>query len=268
MFLLDQNIFVPSHLPKAVPAIGDYLFVFQNNQIGLTKQCAVPCLENLVASIPQAFCFGHINQQQCLLWPTAPFSLDFYDARLALRLNLKSEEFQAIGYGNHIFNWRNNHQYCGKCAHRMQDKMIERAMECLNCNHLVYPKISPCVIVLITHQDKMLLARSAHFTAGMMSALAGFIEIGESAEQTLVREVKEEVGVQVKNLRYICSQPWPFPDILMLGFIAEYESGEITIDPNEIETAGWFDKDNLPPLPHEMSISRFLIEEHLRSLRK
>lgn len=266
MFLIERNAFIPVHHPHALPALGDYLFIFHKSQVGLTKQCTVPTLQILPSGITPTYCFGHINQHQCLLWPQLDEPLDFYDARLALRLNLKTEEYQAIGFGNHIFNWRNDHRFCGRCAHKLQDKVTERALQCSNCKHIVYPKISPCVIVLITDNEKMLLARSAHFTAEMMSTLAGFVEIGESAEQTLVREVKEEVGIQVKNLKYICSQPWPFPDVLMLGFIAEYDYGEIVIDKNEIETAGWFDKHNLPPLPHEMSISRYLIEYYLRSL--
>jgi NAD+ diphosphatase len=130
--------------------------------------------------------------------------------------------------------------------------------------HVTYPRISPCIIVLVARGEEMLLARSAHFSPEVYSTLAGFIEPGESAEEAVHREILEEVGVHVKNVRYFSSQPWPFPDSLMLAFTADYESGEISIDPKEIEDAKWYGPENLPKLPTTFSIARALIEQHLR----
>jgi NAD+ diphosphatase len=133
-------------------------------------------------------------------------------------------------------------------------------MQCPSCGLLTYPRISPAVMVLIRRGDELLLARSPHFRSGMYSALAGFVEAGETVEHAAVREVREEVGVEIANLRYFQSQPWPFPDSLMLAFFADYAGGEITPDPSEIEAAGWFAIDELPTLPDPVSIARRLID--------
>lgn len=139
-------------------------------------------------------------------------------------------------------------------------------MLCPNCDFIAYPQLYPCIIVLVTRGRQLLLAHSPHFLQAVYSTLAGFIEPGESAEDAVKREVKEEVNLNIKNIRYIYSQPWPFPNSLMLGFLAEYEGGEIQIDHQEIEDAQWFEPENLPKLPLALSISRFLIETHLNNL--
>ena len=133
-------------------------------------------------------------------------------------------------------------------------------MQCPSCGLLTYPRISPAVMVLIRRGDELLLARSPHFRSGMYSALAGFVEAGETVEHAAVREVREEVGIEIANLRYFRSQPWPFPDSLMLAFFADYAGGEITPDPAEIAEAGWFPIDALPTLPDPVSIARRLID--------
>ena len=139
-------------------------------------------------------------------------------------------------------------------------KTTEFAMECPSCGLLAYPRISPAVMVLVRRGNELLLARSPHFRPGVFSALAGFVEAGETLEQCAVREVREEVGVEITNLRYFQSQPWPFPDSLMLAFFADYAGGEIVPDPSEIEAAGWFSIDALPVLPDPVSIARRLID--------
>ena len=142
-------------------------------------------------------------------------------------------------------------------------------MKCHNCHApLVYPKISPCIITLI-HKDKsILLAHNKNFPVNLYSTIAGFIEAGESAEACLIREVKEEVGIEVHNIKYFQSQSWPFPGQLMLGYFAEYKSGEITPDNDEIDDAQWFEVDNLPNTPPPgVSISGDLIQHFLNSLK-
>ena len=142
-------------------------------------------------------------------------------------------------------------------------KTTEFAMECPSCRLIAYPRISPAVMVLVERGNDLLLARSPHFKPGVFSALAGFVEPGETLEQCAVREVREEVGIEITNLRYFKSQPWPFPNSLMIAYFADYAGGTITPDPSEIEAADWFSRDALPLLPDPVSIARQLIEAAL-----
>jgi NAD+ diphosphatase len=171
-----------------------------------------------------------------------------------------AEAFALAGRATQLMDWRKNHRYCGRCATPTAMKAGEFAMSCPACGLLAYPRISPAVMVLIERGDELLLARSPHFKPGVFSALAGFVEAGETLEQCAVREVREEVGVEIANLRYFRSQPWPFPDSLMLAFFADYAGGVITPDPSEIEAADWFPRSALPLLPDPVSIARQLID--------
>ncbi len=168
--------------------------------------------------------------------------------------------FALVCRASQLLDWKKNHRYCGHCATSTIRKPNEFAMQCPSCGLLTYPRISPAVMVLIRRGDELLLARSPHFRSGMYSALAGFVEAGETVEQAAVREVREEVGVEIANLRYFQSQPWPFPDSLMLAFFADYAGGEVLPDPSEIEEAAWFTIDALPTLPDPVSIARRLID--------
>lgn len=156
-------------------------------------------------------------------------------------------------------------RFCGRCGHATQPVRSERAWKCPACGLVVYPRISPAIIVLIIRGEEILLARSPRFPAGMHSVIAGFTEPGETLEHAVCREVREEVGIAIKNIRYFASEPWPFPDSLMIAFVADYATGEITIDNNEIISAGWFSRDNLPGLPARMSIARALIDWWVKS---
>lgn len=177
-----------------------------------------------------------------------------------------AEAFALAGRASQLLDWQRNHRYCGRCATPTVQKTTEFAMECPACGLLAYPRISPAVMVLVMRGDRLLLARSPHFRPGVFSALAGFVEAGETLEQCAVREVREEVGLEIANLRYFQSQPWPFPDSLMLAFFADYAGGTITPDPAEIEAADWFSLDALPTLPDPVSISRRLIDAACRRL--
>ena len=176
--------------------------------------------------------------------------------------------FALAGRAIQVMDWDRSHQFCGRCGTRTLIKAGERARECPNCGQTHYPRIAPAVMALIRRGEELLLARSPHFPPGMHSALAGFVEPGESLEQCLHREVKEEVGVEVANLRYFSSQPWPFPHSLMIAFNCDYAGGEITPAPGEIEAAAWFDLDNLPVLPNRISIARRLIDAALAEMRE
>jgi NAD+ diphosphatase len=168
--------------------------------------------------------------------------------------------FALAGRAVQVMDWDRSHQYCGRCGTPTAVKAGERARECPSCGQTHYPRIAPAVMALVRKGDRLLLARSPHFPPGMHSALAGFVEPGESLEQCLHREVREEVGIEVSNLRYFSSQPWPFPHSLMIAFNCDYAGGEIVPEPGEIESAAWFGLDELPVLPNRISIARRLID--------
>lgn len=164
-----------------------------------------------------------------------------------------------------IIQWDKNHQFCGHCGRETHFNPPHFERTCPACGLSVYPRISPSVIVLIKKGSQLLMSRSPHFTPGAFGLIAGFVEAGESLEETVHREVKEEVSLTIKNLRYFGSQSWPFPDSLMVGFTADYDSGEIIIDPTEIEMAGWYDYDNLPGRPStSVSIAHKMIEQFIK----
>ncbi|TRZ62387.1 NAD(+) diphosphatase [Pseudomonas alloputida] len=170
------------------------------------------------------------------------------------------DTYKVLGYAAQIGTWAREHRFCGSCGQAMTQIRWERAMYCQPCDLRSYPRISPSMIVLVTRGDEILLARSPRFVTGVYSTLAGFAEPGESAEDCLVREVREEVAVEVRNIQYVGSQCWPFPHSMMLGFHAEYAGGEIVMQPDEIEDAKWFSVHDLPPLPAGRSIARYLID--------
>lgn len=165
-----------------------------------------------------------------------------------------------------VLNWHQSHQFCGRCGGRNIPHERDRAMVCRNCRLHVYPRLSPSIIVLVHREDEVLLARNHRFPEGMYSTLAGFVEPGETIEQTVHREVFEEVGLQVSPPQFKGSQSWPFPDSLMLGFHAEYAGGDILCQEDEIADAQWFPLGDLPAIPGKMAISRWLIDSYL-SLR-
>ena len=182
-------------------------------------------------------------------------------------LEQQAEHFRLAGLGNQLLNWCNTHRYCGACGHPTEPHPMERALVCANCQLHFYPRINPCVIVLVINDGKVLLARHVRARGGFYSCLAGFVEAGETPEQTIVREVREEVGIQVSNIRYVKSQSWPFPSQLMLGFFADYAGGDIQVDGVEIEDAKWFDPRELPSTPlSRISVAGELIELYRREL--
>lgn len=186
-------------------------------------------------------------------------------------LGLSSETaFMLAARARGLLDWRRQHRFCGQCGRPTQALPGEPAMICEPCGLRFYPRISPCIIVLITRGPELLLAQGVrNRTSGWYSTLAGFVETGESAEQAVHREIREEVGVEVSDLRYQGSQTWPFPHQLMLGFWAEYAGGEIVCAQDEIADAQWFHIDNLPRVSPGFSIAGWMIRrycEHWRSM--
>lgn len=164
-----------------------------------------------------------------------------------------------LNTGFQLWQWWQDHRFCGRCGERTGPHPRERARWCERCNMPWYPRIAPCVITVIRRDDHFLLAKSSRVTRNFYSLIAGFVEPGESLEQAVAREVKEETGLEVDNIRYQASQPWPFPHQLMVGFFADYRSGELHLQEDELADAGWFPVDDHPPVPPPTTIAGGLI---------
>jgi NAD+ diphosphatase len=180
---------------------------------------------------------------------------------------LPHTDFRSAGTARQKVEWYRTHRFCSRCGARNEVSPSEEAMICPTCRQMHFPRVAPAVIVLVQRGSEALLGRSPHFADGVYSTLAGFVEPGESLEECVHREIQEEVGVSVTNLRYFGSQPHPFPHSLMVGFVADWLQGDIRIDPEEIEDARWFQPDAMPDLPHPMSIARALIEDFIERTR-
>jgi NAD+ diphosphatase len=175
--------------------------------------------------------------------------------------------FAIAGKAAQLGDWYKNHRFCGSCGAPTKDHANHRAVSCTSCQAQFFPRINPCAIMLVVNGDKILLARSARFKSNFFSCLAGFIEVGESAEETVCREVREEVGIEVENIRYLKSQSWPFPSQLMLAFIVDYKSGDIVLEPEEIAEANWYHVNDLPVVPSAaISVAGELIQHYVNQV--
>jgi NAD+ diphosphatase len=198
-----------------------------------------------------------------------PPGMSFQDLRW-LYGRLPPELHEVAGRAVQIMDWDRSHQFCGACGAATRVAVGERARICERCGLAHYPRLAPSMIVAVEREGTLLLARAPHFPRGIYSVLAGFVEPGESVEETVAREVYEETSIEVQDIRYFASQPWPYPHSLMLGFQARWRAGEIRVDGVEIEDAGWFPPDAMPPhFPGNISISQWLIRDFLtRSLER
>ena len=187
-------------------------------------------------------------------------NLHFISLREFFSYHNEDEVFKAAR-ARALFEWKSKNHYCTNCGKRLFLLKDLTALECSRCNLQYFPRIEPCVIVLVRRGEEMLLARHAQRNQDIYACIAGFIEAGETAEQAVHREVFEETGIKIKNLTYKGSQAWPFPDQLMLAFTAEYDSGEIRLQESEIAEAGWFTKDKLPQSPAPGSVAYRLIHD-------
>lgn len=191
-----------------------------------------------------------------------------FDSLWSFLSSVSMNVFYLIGRAKQIIEWHRQHHYCGACGGVTSTTPQDRSRKCEDCNLPFYPRLSPSIIVLISRGEEILLAKNAHARGNFYSTLAGFIEPGESIEETVHREVFEEVGLRVKNLEYFSSQSWPFPNSVMLGFHAEYDSGDIVLQEEEIADAQWFHYNNLPNKPAMMSISGWLIDDFIKRIGK
>jgi NAD+ diphosphatase len=262
--------FVPGHAAPDTPGEQTLWLAFAQRRILVVTTGGGPELPTAsglsrlgLASEDQAY-LGRLGDQHCFAVALAdetlaPPGTDLVDLRALLEL-LAPEQRSLASRASQIVSWRRTQRYCGRCGSRSEDKPDEHARVCPSCGLVVYPRLSPAVIVAVVRDGRLLLARAPRFKAGIYSVLAGFVEPGETLEECVHREVREEVGVEVRNVRYFGSQSWPFPDSLMVGFTAEHAAGEIRPDPAEVVDAGWFSADALPRVPSPVSIARALID--------
>lgn len=175
---------------------------------------------------------------------------------------------ELLSTGFQVLQWWQDHQYCGRCGSVTEIHQQERARWCATCAIPWYPRLAPCVIVVIRRDDRLLLARSSRIKRHFFSLIAGFVEPGESIEAAVAREVKEETGLDVTGIRYQTSQPWPFPHQLMLGFFADYAGGELVLQEDELAEADWYRPGDLPPVPPVTTIAGQLIRSMEREIRE
>jgi NAD+ diphosphatase len=265
-----SRTFIPGVSPPDVRSHPAWWFAFLGHRLLVHPQgtrSEIPYLTSLeeigLTPIRTQF-LGTLDGQPCYSAELpkeakAPEGMAFRGLR-ELHTPMEDDLFAIGGRATQIVEWDRTHQYCGHCATPTTQLTHERAKRCPNCGLVNYPRLSPAVIVLISRGDEVLLARAQRFPEGMYSILAGFVEAGESLEEAIVREVREEVGIEIANLRYFGSQPWPFPNSLMVGFTATYAGGDIVLEEAELADAGWFHKDALPKVPPKLSIARKLID--------
>lgn len=264
------NRYSPAYQPVNRDERPGRWFVFSKDQI-LTRNIepekpGIPdqtVLEFFPGLTEQGHYLGELDGEPCYCASVAPDAeapdgYTFGNLRV-FGAQTDEEIFMLAGRASQILHWDRLSRYCGRCGAPTRMKEDERAKKCDACGNVIYPRISPAIIIAIIRGDQILLAHNKNFRPGMYSVLAGFMEPGEEFEDTARREVYEEVGIRIKNIRYFGSQPWPFPDSLMVGFLGEYESGEIRVDGHEIEHADWFYREHLPEIPNTVSISGRLI---------
>lgn len=212
---------------------------------------------------------GEFQKKRCYVVELDETIDDQYLVSLRSQMpQLSDVEYQLASRSMQLITWYKQHQFCGQCGRKTSSHRGELALTCDPCSLVFYPRISPCIMVLISRGDQCLLAHHTRQSGDLYSTLAGFVEAGETLEHAVHREVLEEVGIKIKNLRYFSSQSWPYPHQLMVGYFAEYESGEIQTDDIEIEDAQWFSEENLPTIPPEVTLSGQLIREFFGTVKK
>jgi NAD+ diphosphatase len=262
--------FIPSIAPADINSLPAKLFIFNANKILINKAGEKPDIPSgnelggLKPSVVSKQYLGTLTDCPCYCIEVndgfcAPDGLQFVDLR-ALLGRVEEDIFLLAGRAFQIVNWNRMNKFCGKCGGETRLKENELAKECPRCGSVYYPRLSPAVIVAVVRDDKILLAHNKNFGGNWYSVIAGFVEPGETFEDCVAREVMEEVGISVKNIKYFGSQPWPFPDSLMVGFTADYADGEIKVDGEEIDAADWYGADNLPQRPSKASIAGRLID--------
>lgn len=259
--------YVPENKPNHERDAKAFWFVFNSSKLLINaEEGNIPFLENLkeLNIIPERKIYlGTFRGHPCYCAEVKKHieleKIDFYDLR-SLYSILDEDIYLLAGRAIQIVNWDKNHQFCGKCGTSTETIDGEMAKICPECRFTSHTRISPAVITAIIKDGKILMAKHNYGSYRRYGLIAGFVEAGETLEEAVKRETAEEVGLTVKNIKYFGSQPWPFPNSLMVGFTAEYKSGEINVDGNEIAHARWFDVNELPDMPSKISIAGELID--------
>jgi NAD+ diphosphatase len=268
----------PAILSPDEPERPALWFLFDDNRLlvwGSLEKAEVPeatAIDEIDVTPRRGQFVGTLGGRQCYVaelepGTAAPEGMSFHHLRKLWGV-LPEDVFWAAGTAFQVMDWDRSHQFCGSCGAPTNNKAGERAKLCPRCGHLDYPRISPAVIVAIVKGNEILLARAHRFPVELYSVIAGFVNPGESLEECVHREIAEETGVRVKNVRYFGSQPWPFPNSLMVGFTAEYDGGELVADPRELAEAGWYSASAMPRIPERPSIARRLIDWFLEGCNR
>lgn len=241
-----------------------YWCVVNDSTVWLEEN-GLPCGSAINLSLPfdSAICIGN-HEGYPVMWLNDEYigqTVQFTNLRelLLIKESLFLMISKAIQYGFMVREFR----FCPQCGGRTQLNLNQIAMQCNECRKLHYPRIFPSIIVAIRRDNTILLAQHQRHKGGLFTVLAGFVEVGETLEMAVEREVFEETGIKIKNIRYVGSQPWAFPSSLMMGYMADYDFGEIKVDPNELIKADWYYQENLPELAPKGTIARLLIESTL-----
>ncbi|ETR95781.1 NAD(+) diphosphatase [Acinetobacter lactucae] len=233
-------------------------YIFHHQQLLVDQNLQLPKVEKLASDL----LFTHDEQviaRDLLAEEPIPEGLQLVPIR-QLITSWSKEQFLQASRAVQLLEWRRNHKFCSHCGHPTEVHPTEYAMVCPSCRYHQYPRVNPCIITVITRgDDEILLAKSVHNKTNMYGLIAGFVEVGETLEEAVQREAFEEVGLKLKNIQYMSSQPWPFPSNLMVAFRAEYESGEIKLQEEEIADAQFFKIDQLPEIPFKGSIAYSMI---------
>ena len=271
-------IFIPGTIAPEEKVEPAWWLIFRGDELLVhrgSSSVEIPCVVDIsgldLKAVRQQY-LGRLDSRHCYAaelaeGTRAPAGMAFQGLRSIFGL-VDEELFGLAGRAFQIVDWDRTHQFCGRCGTPVTTSVTERAKECPQCGLFQYPRIAPSIIVLVQRGLELLLARPYHFPTGLYSVIAGFVEPGETLEEAVVREVGEEAGITITDIRYFGSQPWPFPHSLMIGFTARHAGGEISIDNEEMEDAGWFTSDNLPNIPGKISIARKLIDWFLEGQGK
>ena len=268
--------FTPLHVMPESLGAQTWAFAYRDGRIvvgGTDDTPVIPSLSALgeAGLAGTAHFLGNLDDAACIAVALPddapePAGLRYVGLR-SLFLRIPDPFLALAGRAFQIVEWDRTHRYCGRCGTPTHTKADERAKECPKCGYVAYPRVSPAMMALVTRGREILLARSHRFVNGVYSALAGFVEPGETIEDCVRREVREEVGLEIADITYFASQSWAFPHSLMIAYTAEYAGGDIRLEDAEIADAQWFRLDALPPLPPNVSISRRLIDSTVARLR-
>ena len=262
--------FIPAKNPPVYIKEPKWFFLFKNKKLLITHteyNISIPHVHDttgLPVTLTSFQYLGCLDGTHCFAGEIdttsqIPENMSFQGLH-SLYGSLNDDLFAIAGRALHITDWDNTYRFCSKCGNHLKEKDNERVKICPLCNLSFYPKLSPAIIVAVIKDDTILLAHAKRFPKGLYSVIAGFVEPGENLEDCVVREIKEETNIEIKNIKYFSSQIWPFTNSLMIAFIAEYAQGSIQIDGNEITDAAWFKASNLPEIPGKISIARELLD--------